>query len=503
MGDGIRFGRFEWQPQQRRLLADGIPSALGARAFDLLSMLIEGRDRVLSKSELLAGAWGGRIVEENNLTVQISALRKVLGEGAIVTVPGRGYRWTLLPETGRPAEAAQLRPALAVLPFANLSGDADQEYLADGLAEDLVAALQRSSWLSVIAHSSTLAFRGSTLPPAQICRELGVAYLLKGGLRRAGARLRVTAELIHGASGETAWADRHERPFDDFFSLQDEITARIVATIEPMLLKREEQAAARRAPLDLQHWELLMRARWNYWRSSYRHNEEAKRLLRQALALKPDDPTTLALLAFSLATELWSGWTAEAKATAAEAHRLALRAVALDDRDSFAHFTLGVVLPAFDQIERAIGEQRRALELHPHFAAAAAELGRLLAFSGRSAEAEALTRRAIALSPTEPRMSLWMFGLGIACFVDGRYREAVDHASAAVAQRPDWFFNHYLLAACLSECGEVEAARTALAEGVRIMPRLTVATLRVGHPFVHEEHRERYIAALRRAGWTG
>ena len=504
MPEPLRFSRFEWHPEQRRLLVAGLPSGLGARALDLLDVLIRHRDQVISKNKLLDQVWPGLVVEENNLSVQISALRKVLGEDAIATVSGRGYRWALPVETGTAAIVARrAKPSIAILPFHNLSGSPDEEYFADGLAEDVVASLSRSPWLFVVASSSSFQFRDGRESVADVCRALGVQYLMRGTFRRHNERLRVGAELIDGSSGEVVWAERYDRPIVDLFQVQDEIAAKIVGTIEPAFLKQEEKRAVTRSTHDLLHWELVMRARWHYWRSSKKHSMEARLLLEQALQSKPDDVNALSLLAFSLATEVWSGWAIDAKANALEARRLATRAVRLDDSDAFAHFALGVTLLSFGELDGAIAEQRCALAMYPHFAAAAAELGRLLAFDGDTVQARTLMRQAMDDSPTDPRMPLWLFGLGIASFVDGAYAEAIQHAHAAIALRRDWFFNHFLLATSLVNMEQLAAARASMAEGMRLVPTLTLAGLRVGHPFKLDAHWNRYVDGLRKTGWTG
>lgn len=503
-----RFGEFVLRPAQRTLSRTDGPVPLGGRAFDLLCALVENRDRVVGKEELLALTWPGSVVEENNLSVQVSTLRRALGPETITTVPGRGYRWTaetVLSDVPAPEVRSGLPqpPSLAVMPFALAGADPDGEYFADGLVEDIVASLSRSRWLRVLAHASTQGLRGVEASPKDLCKALGVQYLVRGTVRQSGGRLRVSTALIDGRDGETVWAEHHDRDREALFELQDAIAARIAATVEPAFLRHEEVQASRRQEQDLAHWELLMRARWHYWRSSRRHLDACRRLLVTALARRPDDVATLTLLAFALSTEAWSGWSADPKDAAQQATRLALRAVALDDTDAFAHFTLGVTLVGFGQIERAMAEHRRALELHPHFAAARAELGRLLAYAGQAAEAELLIRRAMADSPVEPRMALWVFSLGIASFVDGRFAEGAQHATAAIAQRPDWFFSHYLRAVCLSLIGDDDSARQALTEGQRLLPGFSAQTLPLGHPFQRDEDRQRYIQALRRLGWNG
>jgi len=504
----IRFGHCELQPHERRLLIHGEPAVLGARAFDVLLALVERAGELVGKNELLDIVWPDVVVEENNLQVQISTLRKLLGPEAIATIPGRGYRFTVRIEQQAPptVESAGTRPSIAVLPFANLSGDDEQEYFADGLAEDIIASLARSSWLFVIARNSSFTYRQSNMSFGAICRELGVRYLVAGSVRRAGDKLRVSAELVDGARGETAWADRFDRSLHDLFAVQDEISSTIAGTIEPVFLRREETRAVNHEPhatRDIQHWDLLMRARWNFWRSTAPNNMEARRLLEQALKIKPNDSASLALLSFTYMSDAWRGRAEDPEKLIREANRLAMESVRNDDHDAHAHFTLGTALSCIYKLDAAMAEQRRALDLYPNFAAAAGELGRLLAFSGRYDEAMVQVQRAIQCSPSDPHLSLWLRSQALASFVVGRDDEAVGYAMEAVAKRPDWFFNYYLLTACQAAAGNLERAREALEEARRTMPVYNMLTLKVGHPFADPAHLERFVTALRQAGWEG
>lgn len=476
---------------------------LGARAFDVLLALSNRAGELVAKNELMDIVWPEVVVEENNLQVQISTLRKLLGPEIIATIPGRGYRFTARVEEQAPPviESTGSRPSIAVLPFANLSGDSDQEYFADGLAEDIIASLARSSWLFVIARNSSFTYRQSKLSFGAICRELGVRYLVAGSVRRAGDKLRVSAELVDGARGETAWADRFDRSLDDLFAVQDEISSTIAGTIEPVFLRREETRAVNHTPRDIQHWDLLMRARWNFWRSTAPNNNEARRLLEQALTIKPNDSASLALLSFTYMSDAWRGRTDDPGRLIREANRLAMEAVRNDDHDSYAHFTLGTALSCINKLEPAMSEQRRALDLYPNFAAAAGELGRLLAFSGRYDEAMEQVRRAIQCSPSDPHLSLWLRSQALACFVSGHMDEAVHHAIEAVSKRPDWFFNYHLLAACHAAAGDLPRAREAMDEARRMMPVYNMLTMKIGHPFADPAHLERFVVALRLAGW--
>lgn len=514
MSASIRFGHCELQPHERRLLVHGEAATIGARAFDVLQCLAERAGQLVSKNELMDLVWPGLVVEENNLQVQISTLRKILGAEAIATIPGRGYRFTARIEqpaavataaAGAAVVAAEpsARPSIAVLPFSNLSGDTEQEYFADGLAEDIIASLARSSWLFVIARNSSFTYRQSKLSFQDICKELGVRYLVAGSVRKAGDKLRVSAELVDGAKGETAWADRFDRRLDDLFAVQDEISATIAGTIEPVFLRREETRAVSHETRDLRHWDLLMRARWHFWRSTAEHNNEAKRLLEQALAIKPGDSASLALLSFTCMADAWRGRSDDPEGMIRRANRLALDAVRNDDQDSYAHFTLGTAVSCLGKLDHAMEEQRRALDLYPNFAAAAGELGRLLAFSGRYDEAMEQINRAIHCSPSDPHLSLWLRSKAIACFVTERYAEAAKHAGESVSKRPDWFFNHYLLAACHTAAGDKRRAEQAMTEAKRQMPVYSMLTLKVGHPFADPVHLDRFVHALRQVGWTG
>ena len=239
MPSRYRFGRFEMLPGTRRLLLDGAPLAVGARAFDLLLCLIERRERVVDKDELMKRVWPGTVVGDNNLNVQVSTLRRLLGPQARVTVAGRGYRFGLELQSPavagdpsgaltRPVLALPDKPSIAVLPFLNLGDDPQQEYLTDGVTEDITTELSRFRSLFVIARNSAFTYKGQPVNVRTVSRELGVRYVVEGSVRRAGQRVRVVAQLIDALSGEHIWAEKHDRIFEDIFDLQEEVTRAIV-----------------------------------------------------------------------------------------------------------------------------------------------------------------------------------------------------------------------------------------------------------------------------------
>ncbi len=523
MAAELSFSEFVLRPEERLLRRGDTQIPLGARAMDVLLTLVAHPGELVTKNHLMDTVWPGVVVEDNNLQVHVSTLRKLMGSDAIATVAGRGYRFTAEVRFNQEGSEAANEPssqsaaleasvaavpptaqrAVAVLPFANLSKDPHQAYFSDGLAEDIISKLTRSPWLYVIARNSSFRYHGeSAQTPAQICAALGARYVVTGSVRRAGDRLRVTAELVDGTHAETLWSKHYDRPLHDLFSVQGEISDAIVSAIEPVYLRREERRHGQLERPNMKHWDLLMRARWHFWRTSRDQLDEAQRCLTQALLLKPDDAPSLSLMAFVYMSRLWAGWTTNPKADIVEANRLALRAVRAADTDANAHFTLGTALSCAGNVPQAIAELEYALALYPQYAAAAGELGRLLAFSGRTDEAHEYTLQAMDVSPHDPHVSLWVRSRAIAAFVDQDYPQALRFVQQAVAKRPDWFFNYFLLAACYAACGDLPAARQALEQG-EALGRSTMVAVRIGHPFVDDEMLQRLLGFLRQAGWTG
>ncbi|GAA4405829.1 winged helix-turn-helix domain-containing protein [Quisquiliibacterium transsilvanicum] len=261
--DSIRFGRCEIRPAERRLLIDGTPAVLGARAFDLLLCLAVHRDRVVTKDEALLFAWPGLVVEENNLSVQVSALRKLLGPDAIATIPGTGYRFTLAAsdcvappdvESFRQGSAANDQPTIAVLPFHVRSGDPHVGFLADGLAEDVIALLARVPGFLLISHASSFAFRGQQAGLTDVARQLGVRYLVEGSVRAAATLLRVSAQLVGAGSGRMLWTGSFDSPRDSAVDLQEDIARGIITRLEPELTRAEIAHIRRQRPENLDAW---------------------------------------------------------------------------------------------------------------------------------------------------------------------------------------------------------------------------------------------------------
>ena len=679
MSAPYRFGRFELDPGRRQLLLGGKPVALGARAFDVLVALVERSDRMVTKDELLQLAWPGLVVEENNLQVQISALRKALGAQAITTIPGRGYRFTFdvlqqrlvaimaadvagysrlmaaneratvealdqarkvfrqqiesadgrvidmagdsvlavfptatgavsaalatqqelhasaasapedrrmrfrvgvhlgdviekddgtiygdgvniaarlqgLAEPGgilvsdavwgavrgkvmaeftdqgeqtvkniahpirafavtvqstgtkasRPAGAIDLslpgKPSIAVLPFANLSDDPEQEYFADGVVDDIITALSRVRAFFVIARNSSFTYKKQAVDVKKVGRELGVRYVLEGSVRRAGNRVRITTQLIDATTGSHLWAEKYDRDLTDLFAVQDEITHDIVGVVAPQVIDAEMQRTSRKDPRSLDAWEYAVRAHWHLARVTKEDNGEALRLATRSTELNPNDTAGLNIAAFAHIYDAVYGWSASAGPSFVAAHETARKAVTLDARDEVAQSALGVTELFFGKHDDAVARLRGAVELNPNFTWAHGNLGLALALSGKPEESVGPLTEAVRLSPLDQWNFLWNYLHALALFLAGRDQEALDLVETAMRQNAGTPGPYRVRAACLSQLGRIEEARLAIAEFLRIAPNATLKNLRAQVPLKRDADFERYANALRKAG---
>ena len=296
--------------ERRELYRGSEPIAVEPQVFDLLIYLMENRDRVVSKDDLIASVWGGRIVSDSTLTSCINAARKAVGDSGedqklIRTIARKGLRFVgevrTQPTATEPADASGLpldqvhersgpalplpdRPAIAVLPFINMSGDSEQEYFSDGISEDIITALSKLRWFFVIARNSSFIYKGRAVHMKQIAEELGVGYVVEGSVRKSGDRVRITAQLNDVATGSHIWAEHYDRGLADVFAVQDEITEAIVAAIEPQIYAAENFRAQRKPPDSIDAWDLVMRALSHYWRVTRQDNVVAQALLEKATA---------------------------------------------------------------------------------------------------------------------------------------------------------------------------------------------------------------------------
>ena len=506
-GDDVRFGRFRFDFAQRELSLGGDPVRLGGRALDILAVLASAKGNVVTKDELLTRVWPGVVVEENNLQVQISALRRALdekdsGECHLVTVPGRGYRLVGLTD-GRNGQTMPDKPSIAVLPFQNMSDDPKQEYFADGIVEDITTALCRIRWLFVIARNSSFTYKGRAVDVKQVARELGVRYVLEGGVRKAAQRVRITAQLIDASTGAHLWADRFDGRLRDIFDLQDQVTSSVVAAIAPKLEQAEIERAKRKPTDSLDSYDYFLRGVASAHRVTREATSEALQLFAKAVALDPDFASPYGAASFCYVVRKINGWTTDHSHDVAEAVRLARRAAELGTDDAvalaFGGLALGYVA---GDLDRAAAMVDRALALNPNLAFAWYASGTLRAFRGSEPDlAIEHLARAMRLSPLDPFKFSMMGVTAFAHFFAGRYDEAAAWADKAFRERPNILATLRVSAVSNALAGRLEEARSAVARALELDPEMRISNLkdRLG-AFGRPEDYVKYADALRQAG---
>ncbi len=437
---------------------------------------------------------------------KLSLKYEYLGEHTVKNIvePVRVYRILMepdvaVPEESRPPELPD-KPSIAVLPFANLSGDPEQEYFADGIAEDIITALSRFRWFFVIARNSSFTYKGKTVDVKDVAQDLGVRYVLEGSVRKAGNRVRITAQLIDAPTGHHVWAERYDRDLNDIFAVQDEITESIVTSVGPEFLSAEMQRAQRKDVRSLDAWDYVMRAALHHSRYSKEDVAEAQRLLRKAIELDPLNAGGFCLLAFTHLMQVQFGWSESADQSIQEAAKAAQSAVAIDDRDAWAHTALGLVDLISRRYDDAIRRLERAIDLNVNLANAYGGLGQALALAGEYEAAVIQINKAVRLSPHDPFIVYWFGHLGLAAFVDERYEDACEWGLKAVQENPRFPGGHRLLAASYGQLGRRKEAAIELKELLLLMPGMTPDDVRKQVPFRKPRDMERYIDGLRKAG---
>jgi adenylate cyclase len=379
----ISFGRFRLDPRRPELRRDGQPVRIHRHPLGILCALAEAKGKIVSKDELMARLWPGRIVEEGNLHVHISALRKSLDEHGeahsfVVTVPGRGYRLADLTglrsaQLANGALPAELplpdKPSIAVLPFANLSGGPNQEYFADGMVEEIITALSRIRWLFVIARNSSFTYKDQAIDVKQIGRELGVRYVLEGSVRKAGGGVRITAQLIEAETGAHLWADRFDGSLEAIFDLQDQVAINVAGVIEPTLQAVEIRRALGRSRNDPTTYDLYLRALRATGSWEKKDYLQALDWLSQATEQDDTYGPALALSALYYTALIGNGWTDDLEATRRKAISLARRAVrhAGDDAGTLGRAAY-VLAYLGEDIDAATVLVDRSLHINPNFA---------------------------------------------------------------------------------------------------------------------------------------
>jgi adenylate cyclase len=492
------FEQFLLDTGTRELRRDRELLSVEPKVFDLLSYLIGNRERVVSKDDLIAGVWNGRIVSDAALTTCLNAARTAIGDSGedqrlIKTLPRKGFRFVgavseldrpsgpaivsdSLVEASQPALALPDRPSIAVLPFENMSGDPEQEYFADGMVEEITTALSRFKWLFVIARNSSFTFKGRAVDIKEVGRTLGVRYVLEGSVRKASGKVRIAAQLIDAVTGAHIWADRFERDLADIFALQDELTVAVVSAIQPKLLQTEIGLAVRRRPENLTAFDCYHRAMQQYYLATREGYAEAIRLARRALELDPRFGVAAALAGHCHTNIVMSGYASDPQSDRKEAVRLLHLALSVDDDDPetlarasiISNFMVG-------DPEREIEMARRAVALNPNLYLAWSARGWAYLYAGCVEKAVRSFERAIRMNPVDARLHFTFEGMGVALIALGRFDEAIVAAKNVLRQNPSQAGGYSCLASAFANLGRDAEAREAAARLLEIDPAATIS----------------------------
>ncbi len=503
-----------------RLHAAGREVELRPKGFDILRYLVENAGRLISKEEIIAAVWSQAVVTDELLARCISDVRAAIADHdhrVIKTVPRRGYLFT--PDVTRQEDAEALRQdadaeaapervlagraSIAVLPFTNMSGDPSQDYFSDGITEDIITELSRFSELLVIARNSSFQYKGKPIDVRQVGRELGVRYVLEGSIRRAGDRVRISAQLVDAVTGAHRWADRYDRKLDDVFVVQDEVARTIVTLLAAHVNKAEAERTLNKPPAAWHAYDYYMRAAdvFSSFRTSLDVEQlyESRRLLERCVSIDSNYARAYGMLSwshvFAWAMELDADFLNPA--TLARAHELARRAVQLDQNLPQAHAHLGCVLMFLRQSDAAIAEFERAAALNPNFTDS--RFATALIFAGEPERAIKAIEAHMRLDPFYmPLVPGW---LGFAHYMLKRYSEAIPPLRECVSRAPNLRSGHQWLAATYAQLGQLDNARAEAAEVIRVLPNYTIeGTQTQLSVFKNAQDTEHFFDGLRKAG---
>ena len=445
-------------------------------------------DQVRDKLDLAFEDMGEQVLK--NIARPVRVYRVQLASADIATT-GSSVKPT-------PALALPDKPSIAVLPFQNMSGDPEQEYFADGMVEEIITALSRIRWFFVIARNSTFTYKGRAVDVKQVGRELGVRYVLEGSVRKAANRIRITAQLVEAATGNHVWAERYDRELADIFAVQDEITERVVAAIEPELYAAEQVRSQSKPPDSLDAWECVIRALSCIGQGTRDENTEAEALCRRAIAIAPGYARAHSLLAWALLRR--SVWSGNLRMVVPEVSAETQTALALDDRDPWAHFAQGILQQRLRHPGDAVRSLRRALELNPNFALAHAFLGNALSLLREHQDAVDSAEHALRLSPRDRLVGYYAsVALAQVHFAAGRYSECATWARNVIEKSPDFLPGHFHLAAALAMQGDLITAAEARDTLLRLQPEFSLIWMTENAPQTGELA-ERLCEGLRKAG---
>ena len=520
----LKFNEFELNLDAAELRFCGEQIEIEPRVFDLIAFLATNAGRAVTKDEIIDAVWQGRLVSDSAISTQIGAARRALGDdGAaqkiIKTLHGRGFRFEAQPIHMLPGQHEAVthdekvvtseglpqlpdKPSIAVLPFENISGDSEQEYFADGMAEEIITALSHIDLLFVIARNSSFTYKGCPVDIRQVGRELGVRYVLEGSVRKAGNRVRIACQLIEAESGHHLWAERFDGTLENIFDLQDQIAESVAGILEPTLRATEIERSRCKRPENLAAYDYQLRAYSFAFSLSPEDNQQAIELLDKAIALDPATAIAPALKAWCMAVRSRYGWeetsTLEYRA---EAVALARTAIKADNKNASTLATAGFVLVVMGKEHRSgIAILRRALEINKNSAFVCMLAGWVHFFNGDYDEGIALLRRALRLSPVDPLKYHILAGIAHGNLFTRRPEIAYEYALRSVSEYDSWAGGWRLMASACGHLGRLEEAQTALRKLEATVSMVTISKLRDWLPHRNKESLEYFLDGLRKAG---
>jgi TolB-like protein len=498
------FGPFTLDRSSGRLLSGGKPVSLGQRALALLEALAVTEGAV-GKAALMEAAWPGTNVEDGNLTVQIAALRKALGKRPdgqewIVTVPRLGYR--LLRGEMSFAEVASSKPKLAVMPFDNLSGDDRQAYFADGVVEDLITALSQFHSFAVVSRNASFKYRGQPVDMREVARELGVRYLVEGSIRRGGARLRITAHLADGETGEHLWGRTFDGVVADIFDVQDHIAEHVVGVIEPEIRRAETARSRRKPPQTLDAYDLVLQARELLHTTKLEDNTRAFELCQQAIARDPNYAQALILAAWVIGSRRVLNWPALTHDDVEAALSFSERALAHCDGDPEVLIQRAdILIQHAGEFEEGMQLLQRALAGNPNNVQVLQQASIDNTLAGSLEDALDQAGRTIELAPGDPGLQMLAHSVRSHVYiVQGKYAAAIEEAERAFAIDRSFWFASWMLVAANAHLGEMERAKHWLAVLLALRPGITVSEIASRQRPRWPERLEPILDGLRLAG---
>lgn len=519
-----RFLEFELDTNLQELRHSGRAVAIEPQVFDLLQYLIENRNRVVTRDELFENIWRGRIVSDATLSSRVKAARQAVGDdgkiqSVIQTLPRRGFRFVATAQDAADQQSVAItpqaekqfqaepeqasKPSLAVLPFDNKSGDPEQEYFADGIAEDIITALSHIRQFFVVARNTTFTFKGKAVDVQAVAQDLGVRYVLEGSVRRSSNRVRITVQLVDGRTGNHLWAERYDRDLEDVFAVQDEITQTVVGAIQPELSRTEQERARLKQPENMDAWDCYQRGIWHTYQRTKDDYELAQDLFHRAIAFDPNMSQAYAGLVETYFFQVADSNTANRDHTISEAIAAAQTAVDLDSRDAMAHYALGRAYTIAGRHDEAIPRLQDAIDLNPSLARAYYALGFALVNSGYPEQGIEPLKTAVRLSPHDPTVGQFMVQISRAYLFLDHYGEALKWAKEALG-RPNIRWTRWTtLISTLGHLNRLDEAAKAIEALHRLKPEVNFDFVEKGEIAVnsHTPYRHQFMDGLRKAGF--